>query len=127
VPQHVLLIEDSRSQALRIQLELARYDLKVEVAATGDRGLAAVRGNPPAAIILDIDLPDTTGYILCRTLKEDPATAHIPVVMLTHRDAALDTLAGLQVGAEDYIPKDTFAEENLVESLRQLGVLSEIV
>ncbi|MFL5805595.1 MAG: response regulator transcription factor [Roseiflexaceae bacterium] len=127
MPQHILLIEDSRSQALRIQLELARYDLKVEVAATGDCGLAAVRDNPPAAIILDIDLPDTTGYILCRTLKEDPATAHIPVVMLTHRDAAMDTLAGLQVGAEDYIPKDAFAEVNLVESLRQLGVLAEMV
>jgi len=127
VPQYILLIEDSRSQALRIQLELARYDLKVEIATTGDCGLAAVRDNPPAAIILDIDLPDTTGYILCRTLKEDPATAHIPVVMLTHRDAAMDALAGLQVGAEDYIPKDAFAEVNLVESLRQLGVLAEIV
>jgi DNA-binding response OmpR family regulator len=123
VPHHVLLSEDSRSQALRIQLELARYDLKVEIAVTGDRGLAAAHSNLPSAVILDIDLPDTTGYILCRTLKEDPATAHIPVVMLTHRDAAVDTLAGLQVGAEDYIPKDTFAEENLVESLRQLGIL----
>jgi DNA-binding response OmpR family regulator len=123
MPQHVLLVEDSRSQALRIQLELARYGVTVDIAPTGDRCLAAVRGSPPAVVILDIDLPDTTGYILCRTLKADPSTAHIPVVMLTHRDATLDTLAGLQVGAEDYIPKDTFAEENLVESLRQLGVL----
>ena len=55
--------------------------------------------------------------------EDDPATAHIPVVMLTHRDAAQDALAGLEVGAEDYIPKDSFAEQNLVESLRQLGVL----
>jgi DNA-binding response OmpR family regulator len=123
MPQHVLLVEDSRSQALRIQLELARYGVKVEIAATGNLGLAAARGNPPSAVVLDIDLPDTTGYALCRTLKADPATAHIPVVMLTHRDATPDALAGLQVGAEDYIPKDTFAEENLVESLRQLGVL----
>jgi DNA-binding response OmpR family regulator len=121
--QRVLLVEDSRTQALRIQLELMRHGLTVEVASNGDRGIAAVRGSPPAAIILDVDLPDTNGYNLCRTLKGDPATAHIPVVMLTHRDAAQDALAGLQVGAEDYIPKDSFAEVNLVESLRQLGVL----
>jgi DNA-binding response OmpR family regulator len=119
----VLLVEDSRTQALRFQLELARHDLNVEIASTGDRGLAAVRGNPPAAIVLDVDLPDTNGYQLCRMLKNDPATAHIPVVMLTHRDTALDALAGLEVGAQDYIPKDAFAESNLVESLRQLGVV----
>ena len=121
--QRVLLVEDSRTQALRIQLELVRYGLKVEIASNGDRGMAAVRSSPPAAIILDVDLPDTSGYNLCRMLKGDAATAHIPVVMLTHRDAAEDALAGLEVGAEDYIPKDTFAEQNLVESLRQLGVL----
>jgi DNA-binding response OmpR family regulator len=121
--QRVLLVEDSRTQALRIQLELVRYGLKVEIASNGDRGMAAVRSSPPDAIILDVDLPDTNGYNLCRMLKGDAATAHIPVVMLTHRDAAEDALAGLEVGAEDYIPKDTFAEQNLVESLRQLGVL----
>jgi CheY-like chemotaxis protein len=119
----VLLVEDSRTQALRIQLELLRYGLTVEIASNGDRGIAAVRGSPPAAIILDVDLPDISGYRLCQALKEDPATAHIPVVMLTHRDAAQDALAGLQVGAEDYIPKDSFAEQNLVDALRQLGVL----
>ena len=123
MPQHVLLVEDSRTQALRFQLELARHGLSVEIASNGDRGMAAVRSSPPAAIILDVDLPDTNGYNLCRLLKGDAATAHIPVVMLTHRDAAPDALAGLEVGAEDYIPKDTFAEQNLIESLRQLGVL----
>ncbi len=123
MPLHVLLVEDSPTQALRIQLELLRHDLKVEIASTGTRTLAAVHNSPPAAIILDVDLPDTTGYTLCRTLKSDPKTAHIPIVMLTHRDAAQDALAGLDVGAEDYIPKDAFAEQNLVEALRQLGIL----
>jgi len=121
--QRVLLIEDSRTQALRLQLELLHHGLAVEIASSGRRGMASVHESPPAAIILDVDLPDTTGYQLCQLLKGDPATAHIPVVILTHRDATEDTLAGLQVGAEDYIPKDSFAELNLVESLRQLGVL----
>jgi len=120
---YILLVEDSRTQALRFKLELARHGLAVEIAGTGDRGLAALHEHQPAAIILDVDLPDTTGYQVCRAIKEDSATAHIPVVMLTHRDAAQDALNGLQVGADDYIPKDAFAEQNLVESLRQLGIL----
>ena len=123
VPPRILLVEDSRTQALRFQLELARHGLTVEIAGTGDRALAALRACAPAAIILDIDLPDTTGYQVCQMIKKDPTTTHIPVVMLTHRDAAHDALNGLQVGAEDYIPKDSFAEQNLIESLRQLGIL----
>src|SRR4029078_9118829 len=106
---------DSRTQALRFQLELLCHGLMVEIASNGDRGMAAVRGNPPAAIGLDIDLPDTNGYHLCRMLKDDPATAHIPVVMLTHRDAAQDALAGLQGGAEAYIHTNSSAEQTLVQ------------
>jgi CheY-like chemotaxis protein len=56
-------------------------------------------------------------------LKDDAATEHIPIVMLTHYDDAKNTLEGLQIGAIDYIPKDAFAEQNLLESLKQLGVL----
>jgi DNA-binding response OmpR family regulator len=119
----ILLVEDSRSQALRIQLELVRYGLTVDIATTGTTGFDAARQQLPDAIILDVDLPELDGFSLCRKLKADPDTAHIPIVMLTRRDEANDTLAGLQVGAEDYIPKDAFAEHNLLESLRHLGVL----
>jgi DNA-binding response OmpR family regulator len=119
----VLLVEDSRTQALRFQLELLRCGLTVDIASSGDRGLAAVRSSPPDAIILDADLPDTNGYSLCRTLKQNPATAQIPVVILTRRDDARDALGDVDVGAEDYIPIDSFAEQNLVEALRQLGLL----
>ncbi|HYF66456.1 MAG TPA: response regulator [Herpetosiphonaceae bacterium] len=123
MPKHVLIVEDSRTQAIRIQLELQRYGLMVEVAGTGTAGLAAARTHVPDAIVLDVELPDLNGYALCRQVKGDPRTAHIPVVMLTRRDLAADTLEGLQVGADDYIPKDAFAEQNLVESLRHLGIV----
>lgn len=121
-PQHVLLVEDSRTQALRIQLELARHGVQVEIAASGETGILLAQQHPQA-IILDIDLPDMTGYQLCAHLKQNPSTASIPVVMLTHRDAAVETIQGLRVGAEDYIPKDSFAEQNLLNALRQLGVM----
>ena len=123
MPKHVLIVEDSRTQAIRIQLELQRYGLLVEVAETGTAGLKAARQQRPDAIVLDVELPEMNGYSLCRALKADPQTAHIPVVMLTRHDQAADTLQGLQVGADDYIPKDAFAEQNLVESLRHLNIL----
>jgi CheY-like chemotaxis protein len=119
----ILLVEDGRTQALRLQLELARYGLAVDVASDGATGLAAARGQPPDAIVLDVELPELDGYSVCRALKADPATAHIPIVMLTRRDQAQDALAGLQGGAVDYIPKDAFAEHNLVQALQQLGLI----
>ena len=123
----VLLVEDSRTQALWLQLELARYGLVVEVANDGAAGLAAALGRPPDAIILDVDLPELDGCSVCRALKADPATAHIPIVMLTRRDEAQDALAGIQGGAVDYIPKDAFAEQNLVQAFQQLGLISSAV
>ena len=119
----VLLVEDSRTQALRLRLELLRYGLEIDIAQTGKAGLEAARAARPDAIILDVDLPELDGYSVCRTLKVDPATAHIPIVMLTHRDQANDALAGLETGALDYIPKDSFAAQNLLAALQQLGVI----
>lgn len=119
----VLIVEDSRTQAIRLQLELQRHGLDVKVASTGTAGMHAALTDPPDAIVLDIDLPEMDGFHLCRELKADQTTTNIPIIMLTHRDQARDAMNGLESGAEDYIPKDSFAEQNLVESLRLLGVL----
>lgn len=121
----VLLVEDSRTQALRIQLELKRHGLDVDIVGDGTQGLAAASNpdSPPDVVVLDVDLPGMDGYAVCRELKENTATAHIPIVMLTRYDDAKNTLAGLETGAVDYIPKDTFAEQNLLASLKQLGLL----
>jgi CheY-like chemotaxis protein len=119
----VLIVEDSQTQALRFQLELLRYGLSVEVATNGRSGLDTAYRTMPDVIVLDVDLPGMDGYQICRNLKADPQTQHIPVLMLTRREEAHDALIGIQAGANDYIPKDSFAEHNLVEALRQLGVL----
>jgi DNA-binding response OmpR family regulator len=122
----ILIVEDSRTQALRLQLELTQYGLQIAIATTGKSGLAAARANPHDAIVLDVDLPEIDGHTLCGLLKTDPTTAHVPVIMLTHRDSARDTLIALDAGADDYIPKDLFAEKNLVTTLRSLGVLEAV-
>jgi CheY-like chemotaxis protein len=119
----VLLVEDSRTQALRFQLELLRYGLAVEIIADGSEGLAAAQRFHPDAIVLDVDLPGMDGYSLCRVLKHDPSTRDIPVLMLSYCDDESDLEAGREVGAEDFISKDTSAERNLLAALRKLGLI----
>jgi DNA-binding response OmpR family regulator len=118
----ILVVEDSTSQALLLRLQLQRQGFVVEIAATGQEALRLARTMQPHAIVLDINLPDLDGYQVCRRLKRTAETRDIPVVMLTGRDDARDALAGLELGIADYIPKDAFAEDTLIESLRQLGL-----
>ncbi len=120
----VLLVEDSQTQALRLRLVLQSAGLKTEIATTGQEGIDKALGLSPHVIVLDINLPDMDGFEVCQRLKQEPATANIPVIMLTVKDRAVDTLAGLEAGADAYIPKDDFAEANLLQALRDLRVLS---
>ncbi|GIW02312.1 response regulator transcription factor [Roseiflexus sp.] len=123
---HILIVEDSRTQALRFQLELQRCGARVDVARDGVQGLEYARALRPSAIVLDIDLPGMDGYTLCRRLKQAPDISNVPIIMLTHREDARSAQTGLESGADDYIPKDEFAEQNLIESLRALGVLQRM-
>ncbi|GAB4183476.1 MAG: hypothetical protein Fur005_46070 [Roseiflexaceae bacterium] len=90
----------------------------------GRQALEVARLTAPDVVVLDVELPDTNGYEICRSLKNDPITAHIPVVMLTMRDTHRDALDGMIHGAIDYIAKDAFAPANLITSLRSIGVLN---
>jgi DNA-binding response OmpR family regulator len=119
----VLLVEDSPTQALRLRLVLERERLTVLVASGGQEGIEMAQERLPAAVILDVNLPDIDGFQVCRVLKQGEQTAGVPVIMLTVKDRAVDTLTGLEVGADAYIPKDDFAETNLLQVLRDLGIL----
>jgi DNA-binding response OmpR family regulator len=124
---HLILIEDSSLQASWFQQELQRHGLEVELAQTGAAGLTSIRRSSPLAILLDVTLPDTDGYTLCREIKSDPALANIPIVILTGRSAREATTEGLNVGADAYIPKDQDAIQNLLLLLRQFGIVGTLV
>ena len=119
----ILLIEDSATQADQIAAQLRNYGFEVEIAADGPDGLRAADESEPDVILLDINLPSMSGYQVCSRLKRDKNTAHIPVIMLTASDSSDDILRGLDVGATDYIAKDAFAADNLITTLRALGLL----
>ena len=120
----ILIVEDSATQAKQLAAQLAKHGLNILIAEDGPDGLRAVDEHHPDAVILDVNLPTMTGYQVCRRLKRDEATSDIPVIMLTSSDSSDDTLRGLNVGATDYIPKDSFATENLVATLQAIGILT---
>ena len=116
----ILIVEDSNLQALKLKLGLEDNGCRVHWAATGYEGLALAQRQPFDLIVLDIELPDISGFQVCQRLKIDPHLAAIPVIILTTHDQAEDVLNGLELGAVDYIPKDAFAEAVLVETIKQM-------
>jgi len=123
MPKEVLLVEDSKTQAAQIKATLEGFGLQVRVAYDGPDGLREAMENPPALVVLDVKLPTMDGFQVCRRLKRHPATQHIPIIILTEKSGPKETLSGLQAGADDYIPKDIFASEHLIDTLHELGVL----
>jgi two-component system phosphate regulon response regulator PhoB len=103
--ERILLIEDEPDIAEVLQYNLEKEGFQVELANRGDAGLEAVRRESPELILLDLMLPGLDGLELTRLLKRDPATAHLPIVMLTARSEEVDRIVGLELGADDYISK----------------------
>jgi two-component system chemotaxis sensor kinase CheA len=119
-PLSILIVEDSPPQALKIKLSLESNGCQVYWADTGLDGLEIAQQKHFDLIVLDIELPDTNGFEICKKLKADPKLTEIPVIMLTTLDHAEDVMIGLEVGAVDYIPKDAFAEAVLLETIKQM-------
>jgi CheY-like chemotaxis protein len=115
--KQVLIVEDSATEVEYLSAFLSHYGMAVVIAQDGLEALQTVDRQKPDLIILDVNLPRMDGYQVCRRLKRDPRTTHIPVIMLTSSDSAAATLQGLEVGVDDYISKDDFATDNLLQTL----------
>ena len=113
----ILIIEDDRSIARLIQLELEHRNLKVRCASDGPTGLELAAEFEPAAVILDIMLPGMDGVGVLKQLRQ--RGNRVPVIMLTARDASADKVHGLDAGADDYLTKP-FDTQELMARLRAL-------
>jgi two-component system, OmpR family, phosphate regulon response regulator PhoB len=103
--ERILLVEDEPDIAEVLQYNLEKEGFQVEVTRRGDTGLEAIRRETPDLLLLDLMLPGVDGLELTRLLKRDSATSRIPIVMLTARSEEVDRIVGLELGADDYIPK----------------------
>jgi DNA-binding response OmpR family regulator len=111
----VLIIEDDPDIAEGLRYNLEREGLSARVAESGEIGLSIAldRKNPPALILLDLMLPGMSGTELCRRLRREPATRRTPIIMLTARGSETERVAGLELGADDYITKPFSVREVL--------------
>ncbi|HEV7559235.1 MAG TPA: response regulator [Kofleriaceae bacterium] len=109
--RRVVIIEDERDVARLLEFNLRSAGFEVTTAATGGEGLAAVRANPPDVIILDLMLPDQSGYDVCKAVRADAAISDTGVLMLTAKGEAEDRILGLEVGADDYVVKPFVVRE----------------
>jgi len=122
--KRILVVDDEPDFASIVQGNLEKEGFEVDVAYDGVEGLEKVKQNPPDAIVLDVMMPEKDGYAMCSDLKGDPATADIPVVLLTAVASRVTSTRyshydGMSTEADDYIPKPA-SSEDIVESVKRL-------
>lgn len=111
--QKILVVEDDADIAESLEYNLQRAGFRPVLAESGEKGLhlALDKRNRPKLIILDLMLPGMSGMELCRRIRREPTAAETPIIMLTAKSAEADRIAGLNIGADDYIVKPFSVKE----------------
>ncbi len=107
----ILVVEDDFDISTMLRIYFTGQGFEVSVAPRGGDALEMTRKSLPHLIVLDIMLPDMDGYSVCRYLRTTTRTSHIPIIFLTQKDERSDKIAGLELGADDYITKPFDIEE----------------
>ncbi len=114
----ILVVDDEEDIQELVKLSLLREGYEVLTVGTGDQALTVARSRQPALIILDLLLPGLQGLDVCKILKADPKTHAIPIIILSAKSEESDIVAGLELGADDYITKP-FSSKVLVARVRR--------
>ena len=128
-PSVILLVDDNATNLQVLNNTLEGQGYRILVAKSGEMALKVAEKNPPAVVLLDINMPGMDGFEVCRQMKASEATKDTMVVFLSSRDGREDKIAGLEMGAIDYIEKPFDADELLVrvkgheENYRQQKIL----
>ena len=125
--QSVLVVEDEEDIMEVIRFNLEKEGYEVNQALSGEKALQVIENNLPSLVLLDLMLPGINGLDLCRIFKQNDRTKAIPVIMLTAKSEDADIVAGLEMGAEDYItkpfsPRGLLARVRTVLRRRETGV-----
>ena len=117
--QKILVCDDDANIRNIMDFSLEAEGFQVVEAPDGDAALRLAVTEQPDLVLLDVMMPGNDGLTVCRHLKENPATKHIPVLLLTARSSKADREAGLAAGADDYITKP-FSPQRLVDKVTEL-------
>ena len=119
---NILIVDDKPDNLRLLSHILSHYDYKVRSVTNGNTALKAVWAKPPDLILLDINMPQMSGYEVCETLKADERTKEIPIIFLSAIDNVLDKVKAFNVGGVDYITKPFQIEEVLARIENQLTI-----
>src|SRR3989442_601089 len=103
--EHILIIDDEKDILKLIEYNLAKNGYQTDGVTTGEAALEKIKHQDFDLILLDLMLPGIDGLEICRKIKEDKSKSHIPIIMLTAKGEEADIVAGLELGADDYITK----------------------
>lgn len=107
----LLVVEDDHDISNLLKFFFSKHDYEVDIASKGGEALEKTRQSLPHLIVLDIMLPDIDGFEVCRSLRTNLRTSHVPIIFLTQKEERIDRLKGLELGADDYITKPFDIEE----------------
>lgn len=103
--KRILLVDDEAPIQRLVAATLGRVDFDLAIASNGYEALERVSARPPDLVLLDVTMPEMDGFIVASTLKGDPATADVPIIMLTARSSADDLAHGRAIGVDEYLIK----------------------
>jgi len=121
----ILIVEDSATQAVRLQYILEEHNYLVTAAKNGVEALTSLKERLPELVITDIVMPEMDGYELCRRIKDDPVSKEVPVMLLTSLSDPSDVIKGLQCGADNFITKP-YKEDFLVSRIKGILINREM-
>jgi DNA-binding response OmpR family regulator len=115
----ILIVEDDKNISKLVKYNLEKAGFKCTIAGTGEEALKVLDKEPVDLVVLDIMLPKMDGLEVCRHIKQEKNSAHIPVVMLTAKGEEVDRIVGFELGADDYIVKP-FSPRELVLRIKAI-------
>ena len=122
---NILIVDDSLDNLRLLSSVLMRQGYRVHCVADGEMALHAIRGELPNLILLDVVLPAINGYKLCKIIKSNEKTRHIPIIFISSLDSESDKVQAFKLGCVDFITKPFFIEELLVRVETQFKIIRE--
>ena len=116
---HILIIDDSPTEAHVFKNMLMNHDMEVSIAINGEEGIEKAIEIKPDCILMDVVMPGKNGFQATRDLSRNPATSAIPVIIITTKDQETDKIWGMRQGARDYIVKPA-TERDLIERINKV-------
>lgn len=117
--ERILIVEDEEDIIDLVRYNLEKEGYQVTGVTSGEKALQVIKEKTPDLVLLDLMLPGMDGIEVCRKIKAEPKIAHLPVIMLTAKSEEADIVAGLELGAEDYVTKP-FSPKVLISRIRNV-------